>query len=142
MCWPAAFGAAHWGGLLSVPVELQAVFTDAKDFIVGVAMRTCGFALDFFGIRAQFLAANVLTASVGLPCQTMSPAILSRWIVADECVSQNCVTECLAHESDFSLSMTTFLTSPKQRCILCQNLCFVFPVCTFPVQLLDFADRC
>jgi len=34
-------------GLLSVPVELEAVFTDAKDFIVGVLMRTCGFALDF-----------------------------------------------------------------------------------------------
>jgi len=49
-------------------------------------------------------------------------------LTGDGFVSQNWVTKCFAHESDFLPSLTRFGTSLKCCQILALNFCFVFPM--------------
>jgi len=80
-------------------------------------IRRCGLDLDFLRIvifflahRAWFLAANVLTALMWLPCQVMMQVVPPRWLTGEGFVSWNWVVKCLAYESDFSPSLTSFWT--------------------------------
>jgi len=75
----------------------------------------CGLDLDWLGIailslahRAQFLVAKVLTTVSGLPCQMMLQVVHSHWLNGDGLLSWNWAAQCLTHQSDFLLSLTSF----------------------------------
>jgi len=112
--------------------------------------RSCGLDLDCLRISslslahgAQFLVANVLTTLIGLPCQMMLQVVPSHWLVGEGLVSWNWVAKCLAWESDFSPSLTSFWTSSKCCCILFLELLLCVSYVHFPcVVALDFVDCC
>jgi len=146
MCWADSF-IIDWlvsaGGGLLTPVETWSVSTDTVDFVIRVdkklwvdsgLFKNCNCILSL-AHKAQFLVAKVLTTLIGLPCQMMLQIVPSCWLNGDRFASWNWVAKRLAHESDFSPSLTSFGTSLKCCCIPALNFCCVFPVHNFPVSL-------